>query len=446
MTYDGRPRVVEKNSFERQLEREILLSERLRVTILAAVFAFSLLVLLLLMHQEARVVTRLFHRQIRPVHVAATLGFMLLYELFAWWLVSRHIAQRRLPTVRRYLDAFIETSFPTVVILLLAQIYSPGKALLMPPVFGYFLFIALSTLRLSFRLCCFTGGVGALEYILVVMFFSPAAPAPGRHATALAGLNDSEAMLLRLAPHLGKAVLILLCGVACGFVAVEVRRRFMSAFRALEERNRVLDVFGQHVSPTVAEKLLAQKRDSSEMRYVCIMFLDIRGFTAFAEQRPPAEVVRYLNQLFTFMIEIVNAHHGFINKFLGDGFMAVFGAPISDGNDARNAVDASLEILAMARKLVAAGSLPPTHLGIGLHAGKAITGNVGSALRKEYTIIGDVVNVASRIEALNKQFGSHLLVSGEVRGFLDSTAPPAKPRGPVTVKGRSAPVEVYQLA
>jgi adenylate cyclase len=285
----------------------------------------------------------------------------------------------------------------------------------------------------------------------VTLFSTPQGRAAAR-TTTLADLNavasavDSEKMLLRLAPHLGKALVIALCGVACGFVAVEIRRRFASASRALEERNRVLDMFGRHVSPAVAEKLLAQKRDLSELRYVCVMFLDVRGFTAFSEQRPPEEVVQYLNQLFAFMIEIVNAHHGFINKFLGDGFMAVFGAPLSDGNDARNAAAASLEILAAARKLVDAGALPPTRLGIGLHAGEAITGNVGSERRKEYTIIGDVVNVASRIEMLNKQFGSELLVSGEVYSALDLNASEATARGPIAVKGRSARVEVYQLA
>jgi adenylate cyclase len=447
---------VDKNTFEKQLEREILVSERLRVTILAAVFAFSLLVLLVMMEAEPHFVARLFRRQLPPGYVVATLGFMLLYELATWKLVTKRIAEQRLSPVRRYLNALVETSFPTAGIVLLAQIYTPGQALLMPPVFGYFLFVALSTLRLSFRLCLFTSGVAALEYMLLVVLFSrPAAavtaaahaPAHARGgAPAPAPALDSEAMLLRLAPHQGKALFILLCGVACGFVAVEMRRRFTSAFRALQERDRVQDMFGRHVSQAVAEKLLTQKRDASELRYVCVMFLDIRGFTTYAEGRPPKEVVRYLNQLFTYMIEIVNNHDGFINKFLGDGFMAVFGAPISEGNEAQNAVDAALEILSATRKLVADGTLPATRLGIGLHAGKAVTGNVGSALRKEYTIIGDVVNVASRIEMLNKQFGSQLLISGEVRSALGGTAPRGTPRGPVAVKGRAAAVEVYQLA
>jgi adenylate cyclase len=184
-----------------------------------------------------------------------------------------------------------------------------------------------------------------------------------------------------------------------------------------------------------------------EARHVCLMFLDIRDFTTFSEKRRPEEVVHYLNSLFEFMIESVNRHDGIINKFLGDGFMAVFGAPVSDGEDSRHAVEAALEIVARVDELNAAARIPPTRIGIGLHAGEAVTGNVGSAQRKEYTIIGDVVNLASRIEQLNKQFNSQLLVSEVVwQAINQDVKKEATPLGPVHVKGHEALVQVYQLA
>ncbi len=111
------------------------------------------------------------------------------------------------------------------------------------------------------------------------------------------------------------------------------------------------------------------------------------------------------------MIEIVNRHHGVINKFLGDGFMAVFGAPLSEGDDCLNGVAAAKEILSRVEEEVSRGTVAPTTLGIGLHAGEAVTGSIGSSLRREYTVIGDVVNLAARIEKLNKKFGSQLLIS-----------------------------------
>jgi adenylate cyclase len=176
------------------------------------------------------------------------------------------------------------------------------------------------------------------------------------------------------------------------------------------------------------------------------MFLDIRGFTTFSEGRPPVEVVDYLSTLFDALIASVNRHDGIINKFLGDGFMAVFGAPVSDGLDSQNAVAASLEMIAEVERMVAAGTLPPTRIGIGLHAGSAVTGNVGSHLRREYTVIGDVVNTASRIEGLNKQFASQLLVSDEVYSKLAAPPEGASRLEPVPVKGRAEPVQIWMLA
>lgn len=159
------------------------------------------------------------------------------------------------------------------------------------------------------------------------------------------------------------------------------------------------------------DKLLEQGAGVlSEKRDVRVMFLDIRNFTTFAENKRPEEVVEYLVSLFVFMIEIVKRHRGIINNFLGEGFMAVFGAPFSDGRDCANAVEAAREILARVEQEVAHGNVLPTQIGIGLHAGEAVTGSIGSSLRKEYTVIGDVVNLAARIEKLNKQFGSQLLI------------------------------------
>ena len=145
------------------------------------------------------------------------------------------------------------------------------------------------------------------------------------------------------------------------------------------------------------------------------------------------------------MIDSVNRNHGIVNKFLGDGFMAIFGAPISSDDDRRHAVLAAREIVNTVHIRTLDGSIPPTRIGIGLHAGLAVTGNVGSEQRKEYTIIGDVVNLASRIEQLNKQFGSELLVSETVFDSVPEIHGDSKDIGDVQVKGRGQAVRVYRL-
>src|SRR5262249_42073199 len=134
------------------------------------------------------------------------------------------------------------------------------------------------------------------------------------------------------------------------------------------------------------------------------------------------------------------------NKFLGDGFMAIFGAPISDAEASAAAIDAALDIVARIAALVLEGKIPPTRIGIGLHAGKAVVGNIGSAHRKEYTVIGDVVNVASRIEALNKDLGSTILASEEVWSACKRTDIEATARDAIHIRGRAQPVRIWQLS
>ncbi len=224
-------------------------------------------------------------------------------------------------------------------------------------------------------------------------------------------------------------------------------RAYQSQKHANEERNRIMGVFGQHVSPEVVNKLLSQNIDQGgEMRNVCLMFLDIRNFTAFTEKAHPAEVVDYLNSLFEFMVDCVNRNQGIVNKFLGDGFMAVFGAPIPDEKNCHHALKASIEILNELTRFNAGRDGEPTRVGMGLHAGYAVTGTIGSAQRKEYTIVGDTVNVAKRIEEMNKSLGSRLLVSEEVWNALIAKPRAAEKVGRVRVKGHEAPILLYKVA
>jgi adenylate cyclase len=126
--------------------------------------------------------------------------------------------------------------------------------------------------------------------------------------------------------------------------------------------------------------------------------------------------------------------------------MAVFGAPIAEDNASRAAVDAAIDIVARVERLVESGTIPPTKVGIGLHTGDAVVGNIGSAQRKEYTVIGDVVNVASRIEALNKQLGSCVLVSDETWVASGHTEIEARAHEDITIRGRKQAIRVWQLA
>ena len=423
-----------RSALERRLTREILVAERLRATLLALVPGIAMLVVLTGSALDPTLLATIFRGPVDRVPIGLFLGVVATYEFYALYSIERLIrSEQKPPALRRYVNALIEVSLPSCVIVYYMTIVEPVHALLLPPSFVYFIFILLSTLRLDFGLSVFTGLVAAVEYA-------------GLSLAVIGPRTVTEDGTFSLPHHLGKACILLVSGFAAGFVARRLRKSFVNTLESIEDRNRVLNVFGQHVSPAVAEQLLAENAEvKSEGREVCVMFLDIRDFTAFAEKRSPEEVVGYLNSVFEFMIESVNAHQGIVNKFLGDGFMAIFGAPLRDADHCRHGIEAGRAILARIEELSAAGKIPATRVGIGLHAGRAVVGNVGSAMRKEYTVIGDVVNVASRVEALNKQFGSQLLVTEQVRAAsgMPDEAFLAKPA--LTVRGRDEPVQIYEL-
>jgi adenylate cyclase len=225
---------------------------------------------------------------------------------------------------------------------------------------------------------------------------------------------------------------------------MRLKHTLIDTLRLTGERERIVHMFGQHVSPAVVNQLLSQPLgEISEEREVCILVLDIRNFTSFSESHGADEVVSYLNTLWSTLVVAVNDNQGFINRFLGDGFLAVFGAPLSEGNDCRNALAAARRIVADTASLISAGALPETRVGLALHAGRAVVGNIGSSERKEYTVIGDVVNVAFRIEALNKELGSTLLISEPVKQAVEIED--AQPIAPMPIRGRREPVQLYKV-
>jgi adenylate cyclase len=425
-------------AFEEQFALEVLKNDRLRVTILIGAVSATVLLVMTLAIFFFDQFQQAFHGNFRwflPLFAAIagiTLGGLLIERVLINRMIARGVRTR---LYLRYLSALLETSMPTVGMILSAQFVGPVYSLFTPAASVYPLMIVLSALRLDARLSVFTGAVAAVQYGALAFYFLSTAPETG-----------VEPMLTRAPNHVFRAFLLLALGVVTGLVTYQIRKRILNSMETVAERNRISRTFGEYVSPVVMEKLMTLKPDlRSEKRKVCVMFLDIRNFTAFAEQRTPEEVVEYLESLFEFMIEIVNHHNGVINKFLGDGFMAVFGAPLSDGEDCVNALAAAQEIIGRVREEVAAGNILPTRVGIGLHSGEAVTGSIGSHLRREYTVIGDVVNLASRIEQLNKRFDSELLISEMVWDEIGQHLTAATPMGQVEIKGRQQAVQVYSV-
>lgn len=210
-----------------------------------------------------------------------------------------------------------------------------------------------------------------------------------------------------------------------------------------EAKVHISKLLEQQVSPEIASALIEEAPEKKK-QFVAIMFLDIRGFTPIAEQMEAKELIEYQNSIFGFMIEIIQRYHGNINQFMGDGFMATFGAPISHGADIKNAFLAGKEIIDQLAKVNAKGVVPLTKVGIGIHAGPVVTGNVGTESRKQFSVTGNTVIIAARIEQLNKQYRSDMIISQEVNEYLDAedTEGMHFQSYETPVKGRSEPVEI----
>jgi adenylate cyclase len=223
---------------------------------------------------------------------------------------------------------------------------------------------------------------------------------------------------------------------------------FNEMVAGLEERERIKDTFGRYVSRDIAAALLEGRVPlEGERREVTILFQDTRGFTAIADRTDPGALVRMVNRMFTAMVAAVESEGGVIKEFTGDGVMALFGAPAVHDDDPDRAVRSALAMLgrlpALNAELCEEG-LPELRIGIGVHSGEVVAGRIGPDARAEYTVIGDPVNVASRIEGLTKDTGAVLLVSAATVSRLAGRYRFGR-RFVVPIRGKDEPVEVVEV-
>jgi adenylate cyclase len=417
--------------FQRALTQQILRTELIRIKALIGTTILLGSLILIIHVLDPNAIQKLWHGRFNPSELFIVLVPFVLFELWVHFVISRHLGKDHdLPVYRRYIGALVETSMPTLALAMHIDSMGPVDALGFAVPLTYFIFVILSTLRLDFWLSTFTGFVAATELLAMAMLYHRA------------GSTDPPPDLYY---HAVRSVVILICGMLAGAVGVQLRRQFEASILAATARDRITNLFGQHVSPQVVERLMAEGATSdSEIRRVAVMFVDFRSFTAGASTRTPQEVVDRLDGAFAVLVDILDRHGGIVNKFLGDGFLALFGAPFDAGNAAHHAVAAAREMLEANERVNKATSWP-LRIGIGIHVGDVVAGNIGSPRRKEYTVIGDTVNFASRLEALNKDFNSQFLISAAVHDALGEECRDAVSLGEVPVRGYDRPVTVWQL-
>ena len=219
--------------------------------------------------------------------------------------------------------------------------------------------------------------------------------------------------------------------------------------QGLKERDFCRTRFDEYISPEISRKILDDAiAPGGDIVDVSILFCDIRNYTAFAEKSGPNEVVDTLNRYFGAMAEVIQSHGGVVLQFIGDEIEAVFGAPEPDDRHPDRAVAAAVDMRSALDRLNARARQsgdPEIRHGIGIHSGQVLAGNVGSTDRKTYTMLGDTVNLASRIQVLNKELGTDILVSAETQGRLQSATIQLRSMGSHAIRGKSEPVAVYTV-
>ncbi len=220
-------------------------------------------------------------------------------------------------------------------------------------------------------------------------------------------------------------------------------------FQDISREKRVRTTMTRYMAKQFADQVLASgtERASSSTHVATVLFSDIRRFTTLAEALTPQEVVDMLNEYFGVMTEIIEGHGGAIDKYIGDAVMAVFGAPVEREAAAESAVAAAVRMVVRLRALNARRTgrgARPLEIAIGLASGEIVAGPIGSATRMEYTVIGDSVNLASRLEGVNRHYGTTILVDAATAGRL---APPTRlrPIDLIRVKGKENPTEIFEV-
>ncbi len=398
--------------------------ERRAERILAGIRLLALLVLALVFRVVGTV------EQGYPTMVP--LGGLALITLITLWLVRLGLFRPWLS----WLFATLDVAFLTHCLVMLA--YRNGESLELalntPVALLVFVFLATAAVRHRPLLILYTGGLFIATWAAIWLWdFQAGSGAwlPGTWTADIAWLAAVGLVSYAL------------------FVAVTRARR--TAVTAIAEAH-LRESLSHYFSPQVVDEIAQSGNAARSFRpqKAAILFVDLRGFTSLAERMPADKVAAFLNEYRRRIADPIAHHHGIIDKFIGDGAMAIFGVPEPRDDDARNAVLAGVALVSVIdawRSERLAEGLPPVEVGIGIHYGDVIAGALGDEHRLEYTVVGDAVNTAARIERLAADLGTPLLVSADVLAVAPSLQQGLKLAEPVThlLRGRSQPIQLYQL-
>lgn len=419
--------------FNEPLHPEFLKIERKRVGIILGLFILGSLTLPVL-HYFAPNLLRNFLNQ--DQYISSLVFWWLLFcafELFVFLRLTYSIKNNiSVPKRILILNLLLEFGLPAIVLYHAIKYDYSLLILEYDGLLFYFLLLTLSAMHLDFKISLGAGLLAAVGYFSVA-FWGIEYLQPDKDIEQLQEIYTMRSIGLFLA------------GIVAGVVASEIKKRVNNYLESVEDQKEIESLLGQQLSKDVANELILHRNDSVGHKVTgSIMFLDIRNFTLMADHQSPEETIEFQNAIFDPLIRIIEKNNGIIHQILGDGFMASFGIAVKNENHANDSYHAGIEIIEAINHLKMEENGDSTKVGIGLHCGEVVTGNIGNEIRKQFSIAGKNVIMASRIEQLNKKFKTQFLISKQIADLLDSKSE-LSDLGLVKLKGIDEKVNVFNV-
>lgn len=421
-----------KDLIQRHLDTAIAESELKRIKLFLGTLVLGFLIMSFNFF-AVKNTTNFFSNDFTKFLIVGWFLIFILYEsitlIMAQSFIKREVV---VPFMLKVANVAFEAIMPSLLLALLCQWESSAIFLDSPLIFFYVIIIVTSSLNLDVRLAMTTGLVTSGGYFLVTVM--------------AINIFDQQQHSLHFPPILYgvRSVFMFIASLGAVFVAREFKSREVNLYELLSDKDQIRGLLTQQVSLEVADTLISDNF-SSKKHVVTILFLDVRGFSIFAELHSPQEVNTFQNALIGPMISIVRDNGGIVNQIMGDGIMATFGVREADLDHSANALNAAILMLKKVSQLVEENEIPNTKVGIGLHRGEVIMSNIGNAFRKQFSVSGNTVNIAARLEQLNKEYDSELIISQAVLEHVEASNVEFADLGEVQIRNIEEKIALYKL-
>jgi adenylate cyclase len=439
-TYDicaMKPLIVKKNSdiLYAEFEKAIVSSEYQRTRLMMGAFSLGFLIVIVNYFLLGDKLIQYYGGVHNYFNVAIWLCLFIAYEFLVGKLINRYVRNKiGSSNAFKITHSLIEVSLVSMFIYYMVVVKDRIIYLDSPLYMLYYFFLILSVLHMDLKISILTGVAGAVQFSYIT-WYGFHISRPGE--TFIANTPESS--------YYVECMILIVSGAVAGYVAAQVKRSVKASLEVQLEKNQMEELFGQQVSQEVVHALVEDK--GTLMKYeATVLAMDIRNFTNFAQQHTPDEIMDFQNKIFGPILDIIAEYDGVVNQIMGDGLMATFGILVPNPDHAKMAFHAALRIRQKVKELSEQGVIPATKIGLGIHTGEVVTGNIGNETRKQYSISGSAVIIAFRVEQLNKDLNSELLITGEVKTRIQVAKNQLAYLGQKIIKGFEHGMDVYQAA